>query len=225
VRHPTPLARAGVACMAALAIGATGAQAHTAARTATPQHHHAAPIPRDVVHRLSRQARRLHAHDHSRSAYALFLRLCRDWRQHHHSDGSVDQPLPRSVLRRLGAQARRIHRAHPTRAAYPIFLRLARDWRRAHARPAPDAVIPAISTAARRYGFSPAGMIRVARCESGLDRSATNGQYLGLFQLGGSARERYLDGDWHDAWLNATAAARYARAAGGFGPWTCGYAY
>jgi hypothetical protein len=224
VRRTTPLARAGAACIAALALGAPGAQAQTA-RSAAPQRAHVAPIPRDTVHRLAREARRLHAEDRSRSAYAIFRQLCGDWRRHHHPGGRVDRPLPRPVLRHLTAQARRIHRAHPSRPAYAAFMRLAHDWRRAHARPAADAVIPAITKAAVTYGFSPAGMIRIARCESGLDRGATNGQYLGLFQLGGFARGRYLDGHWTDAWANARAAARYAREAGGFGPWSCGYAY
>jgi hypothetical protein len=68
-------------------------------------------------------------------------------------------------------------------------------------------------------------MLRIARCESNLDRHATNGQYLGLFQLGDFARGRYLHGAWTDSYANALAAARYAHEAHGWGPWTCGYAY
>lgn len=93
----------------------------------------------------------------------------------------------------------------------------------------------AIVAAAQRYGFSPAGMLRVAGCESSGDRPygvrlnewATNGQYLGLFQLGAWARSRYLRGHWANPWANADAAARLARATGGFkgGQWSCGWAY
>lgn len=89
----------------------------------------------------------------------------------------------------------------------------------------PSDVAGAIASAAARWGFSVAGMTSVARCESTLNRFATNGQYLGLFQLGANERARYLRGDWRDAYANADAAGRYAREAGGFGPWTCGYAY
>jgi hypothetical protein len=148
-------------------------------------------------------------------------------RHHHHHHGQNLTPLPRHVVNHLSIEARRLHRAHPRRhrSAYTIFLRLAHGWRHAHARPAPDAVLPAIQKAADTYGFSPSGMVRVAQCESRLDRSATNGQYLGLFQLGGYARDRYLHGSWTDAYANALAAARYAHDAGGFSPWSCGYAY
>jgi hypothetical protein len=222
VQRPTTIARTGAACVAALAIATTSAHATNARQSRTS---HLSPLPAHVLHMLSRRAHRLHAHHQARSTHAIFLRLCHDWRRHHHANGTVDQPLPHAVLLRLTARARRIHRAHPRRPAYAILLRLAHDWRHAHRRPAPDAVIPAITLAARRYGLSASGMIRVAECESQLSRTATNGQYLGLFQLGSFARARYLDGSWTDAWANATAAARYARDSGGFGPWTCGYAY
>jgi hypothetical protein len=222
VQRPTAITRTGAACVAALAIATTSAHA-TAARPSRTSH--VSPLPHHVLHTLSRRAHTLHAHHPGGSAHAIFLRLCHDWRRHHHADGTVDQPLPHAVLMRLTARARRLHRAHPRRAAYPILMRLASDWRRTHRRPAPDAVVPAITLAARRYGLSPSGMLRVAECESRLSRTAMNGQYLGLFQLGSFARARYLDGTWSDAWANATAAARYARDAGGFGPWTCGYAY
>jgi hypothetical protein len=223
VQRPTTITRTGAACVAALAIATTSAHAHTTARPSRTSH--VSPLPDHVLQSLSQRAHALHAHRRGSSAHTIFLRLCHDWRRHHHANGTVDQPLPHAVLMRLTARARRIHRAHPRRPAYPILLRLARDWRHAHSRPAADAVIPAITLAAQRYGLSPSGMIRVAQCESRLSRTATNGQYLGLFQLGSFARARYLDGSWTDAWANATAAARYARDAGGFGPWTCGYAY
>jgi hypothetical protein len=126
---------------------------------------------------------------------------------------------------RLARRARALHGAHRHVRAYTVFLRLCRAWRHAHARPGPEAVVPSVRLAARRYGFDAAGMLRVARCESNLNRHATNGQYLGLFQLGGFARDRYLRGAWNDSYANALAAARYAHDSGGWGPWTCGYAY
>jgi hypothetical protein len=134
-------------------------------------------------------------------------------------------PLSTKVVNRLARKARALHRAHPHVRAYTFFQRLCRAWRKAHVRPAPAAVVPSVRIVARRYGFDPEGMLRVARCESNLERTATNGQYLGLFQLGSFARSRYLQGRWTDSYANALAAARYAREAGGWGPWSCGYAY
>ena len=62
--------------------------------------------------------------------------------------------------------------------------------------------------------------LRVARCESGLQTWARNGQYLGLFQMGSYARARYGHGP--DAWTQARAAYRYFRDAGySWSPWTC----
>jgi hypothetical protein len=133
-------------------------------------------------------------------------------------------PLPRALIHRLARRARLLHRTDSA-AAYAAFLRLARRWRASHRRPRPREVVHSIRFAASRFGLSPAGMLAVARCESGLRRAAENGQYRGLFQLGDYARARYLRGDWRDSYANALAAARYARDAGGFSPWTCGYAY
>lgn len=82
-----------------------------------------------------------------------------------------------------------------------------------------------ICRVAHNYQLSCSGMIRVAQCESTLNRWATNGQYLGLFQLGGFARSKFLRGNWYNPWKNSEAAARYARWAGGWSPWTCGYNY
>ena len=134
-------------------------------------------------------------------------------------------PLAMATLERLAAQARRVHRHHPGRALRAIFARLCRQWRAVHRRPSPEDVAGSVRLAASRYGLRADGMLRVARCESNLQRAATNGQYLGLFQLGAYARERYLRGSWNDAYANAMAAARYAHDAGGWAPWTCGTAY
>lgn len=62
--------------------------------------------------------------------------------------------------------------------------------------------------------------LRVAQCESGMHTWASNGQYLGLFQMGYYARSRYGHGP--DAWSQARAAYRYFVASGfSWGPWTC----
>jgi hypothetical protein len=62
--------------------------------------------------------------------------------------------------------------------------------------------------------------LAVARCESGYRTWATNGQYLGLFQMGSSERARYGHGT--DAWSQSRAAYRYFAATGYYwSPWTC----
>jgi hypothetical protein len=91
----------------------------------------------------------------------------------------------------------------------------------------------AISIAARRYRLDPAGMTRVAGCESTgdqpygvtLNRWATNGDYLGLFQEGTTVRSSYLRGPWWNALENALAAARTVVADGCWCQWSCGWAY
>jgi hypothetical protein len=146
-------------------------------------------------------------------------------RHHRHRSASGRKPLAVVTLARLASQARRVHRHHPGRSAGAVFARLCRRWRTAHRRPRPGNVVGSVRLAATRYGLSADGMLRVARCESNLQRAAANGQYLGLFQLGSYARERYLRGDWRDAYANAMAAAQYAHEAGGWSPWTCGTSY
>lgn len=65
--------------------------------------------------------------------------------------------------------------------------------------------------------------VRVARCESGLNTAAANGQYLGLFQMGSYARSRY--GHGYDAWTQSRAAYRYFVDSGrNWSPWTCRWA-
>jgi hypothetical protein len=62
--------------------------------------------------------------------------------------------------------------------------------------------------------------LAVSRCESGLDTTAQNGQYLGLFQMGTTAR--HLFGHGSTALEQAKAAHRYFVASGhGWGPWSC----
>lgn len=60
----------------------------------------------------------------------------------------------------------------------------------------------------------------VAWCESRMSVWASNGQYLGLFQMGEFARERY--GHGFSALAQARAAFRYFVASGrDWSPWTC----
>jgi hypothetical protein len=71
-------------------------------------------------------------------------------------------------------------------------------------------IIDIIHQAAAKYGQSPQAMVRVARCESGLNPYAIGaGQYYGLFQFVPDtfARTPYGDYDIFDPWANAHAAA------------------
>lgn len=62
--------------------------------------------------------------------------------------------------------------------------------------------------------------IRVARCESGFNPRAANGQYLGIFQMGASERATYGHGP--GAHKQARAAHRYFVASGrDWSPWAC----
>jgi len=62
--------------------------------------------------------------------------------------------------------------------------------------------------------------LAVSRCESGLQTTAQNGQYLGLFQMGSGARRLYGHGP--TAVEQAQAAHRYFVDTGhDWGPWSC----
>ena len=62
--------------------------------------------------------------------------------------------------------------------------------------------------------------IAVSRCESNHQTWASNGQYLGLFQMGSYARSRY--GHSSGAWGQARAAYRYFVDSGrDWSPWEC----
>jgi hypothetical protein len=62
--------------------------------------------------------------------------------------------------------------------------------------------------------------LRVARCESGYQTTAQNGQYLGLFQMG--SNERRLFGHGETALEQAQAAYRYfVRSGRDWSPWSC----
>jgi hypothetical protein len=65
--------------------------------------------------------------------------------------------------------------------------------------------------------------VAVARCESRLNTTAQNGQYLGLFQMG--ATERRLFGHGTTARAQALAAHRYFMNSGrNWSPWSCRWA-
>jgi hypothetical protein len=62
--------------------------------------------------------------------------------------------------------------------------------------------------------------LQVARCESGYQTNAENGQYRGLFQMGSS--ERQLFGHGESALEQARAAYRYfVRSGRDWSPWSC----
>jgi hypothetical protein len=62
--------------------------------------------------------------------------------------------------------------------------------------------------------------LRVAHCESRFRTDATNGQYLGLFQMGSTARSLY--GHGATAVVQARAAHRYFVDSGrDWSPWSC----
>jgi hypothetical protein len=62
--------------------------------------------------------------------------------------------------------------------------------------------------------------LQVALCESGHETTAENGQYMGLFQMGSSARRLFGHGE--SAVDQARAAYRYFVASGhDWSPWSC----
>ena len=77
-----------------------------------------------------------------------------------------------------------------------------------------------------RKAFDPIGRtgeaLRVARCESTLNRFARNsGGYSGLFQLGSHHFHRLRGLPWYHAYANARAAAEIVAGDGGWGQWVC----
>ncbi len=65
--------------------------------------------------------------------------------------------------------------------------------------------------------------IKVAYCESRLQTTARNGQYLGLFQMGSWERRKYGHGP--TALQQARSAFRYFKATGrDWSPWSCRWA-
>ncbi|MFT4037383.1 MAG: transglycosylase SLT domain-containing protein [Thermomicrobiales bacterium] len=87
-----------------------------------------------------------------------------------------------------------------------------------------DQIVSIIGEAAANYGQSPDAMLRVARCESGLDPYAVGGggTYYGLFQFVPDtfANTPYGQYEITDAWANANAAA-WMWSEGRKGDWVC----
>jgi soluble lytic murein transglycosylase-like protein len=85
-------------------------------------------------------------------------------------------------------------------------------------------IVDIINEAANNYGQSSDDMLRVARCESGLNPNAVGGggAYHGLFQFVPStfASTPYGQYDIYDPWANANAAA-WSWSEGGKGSWVC----
>jgi uncharacterized protein YraI len=87
-----------------------------------------------------------------------------------------------------------------------------------------EQIVDIINEAASNYGQSSDDMLRVARCESGLNPGAVGGggAYHGLFQFVPStfAQTPYGEYDIYDPWANANAAA-WKWSEGGKGEWVC----
>ena len=62
---------------------------------------------------------------------------------------------------------------------------------------------------------------RVARCESGWNPDATNGQYLGLFQMGAYHYWRFEGNAWNDPYVNARAAGGLWAESHSWRHWSC----
>lgn len=73
-----------------------------------------------------------------------------------------------------------------------------------------------------KYVFGPYGdqAVAVAECESGLNVYATNGQYLGLFQMGEYARSRYGH-SWTALGQSRSAYAYFKDSGSDWSPWQC----
>jgi hypothetical protein len=95
--------------------------------------------------------------------------------------------------------------------------------------PAPAAApgtVEAIITA--EFGPVAPEAIRVARCESGLNPNARNGQFRGLYQIGAmhaAQWEAVTGADFWSTWMDPTLNARFARwlygQSGSWAAWSC----
>jgi hypothetical protein len=129
---------------------------------------------------------------------------------------------PRSAheaTRRLAAARRHLastrSRAARARAALELRLRLAAERRlAAELERSPAKAICDV------FGSYCNEALQVARCESGNQTTAQNGEYLGLFQMGSSARQLFGHGE--SALEQAKAAYRYfVRSGRDWSPWSC----
>ena len=103
------------------------------------------------------------------------------------------------------------------RIAVASLISIALSSGQALAHPVPKHVYTAVRSA---FGPYTAQALRVAWCESRYKTWASNGQYLGLFQMGTYARSTYGHGS--TAAIQAKAAHRYFVASGrDWSPWSC----
>jgi hypothetical protein len=98
--------------------------------------------------------------------------------------------------------------------------RVARKARAAHRRTIARLERSPVKAICFVFGNRCGEALRVARCESGYQTTAQNGQYLGMFQMGTS--ERRLFGHGSTALAQARAAYRYfVRSGRDWSPWSC----
>ena len=119
-----------------------------------------------------------------------------------------------SHRRRLAVAQRRLAQARSVQATRESRAHNRERVRRLAVAATPRAVI------CRVFGPYCEEAVRVAHCESRLTIDAQNGQYLGLFQMGSTARRLFGHGD--SAEEQARAALRFfVRSGSDWGPWTC----
>jgi hypothetical protein len=128
-----------------------------------------------------------------------------------------DAPERQRAVVRHGRQAEHWTSLATIETRQAIEVRRQRVQRRLVARLQAASATRAIRVVFGRYA---AEALAVARCESGLSEWAQNGQYLGLFQMGTSARSRY--GHGASPYVQAQAAHAYFVDSGrSWGPWSC----
>ena len=127
--------------------------------------------------------------------------------------------LPQGQLR-----ARQVKQAAAAPKAQFVAMRVAAPRPAPAPAPASNTIVGIITAAAQRYGQSPAAMIRVAKCESGLNPRAVNRSSgaSGLFQFLPSTWRTtpYASSSIFDATANANAAA-WMWSVGRRGEWVC----
>jgi hypothetical protein len=114
--------------------------------------------------------------------------------------------------------------AHAERRVQQLTKTIARLRAKVRARDATRlAGLPPRAAICSVFGSNCREAVAVARCESGLQTTAQNGQYLGLFQMG--SHERRLFGHGSSAHDQAIAARRYfLRSGRDWSPWSCQWA-
>jgi hypothetical protein len=173
---------------------------------ATPSGHAARPAAR-ARQQAATPAARLHRE------LAIESRARSTIRFFHRHPGLLHSRVHRAVARTALLRARRrLHRAKTEVALLERAVRL-REPRRLRASSPRQAIC-------RVFRDHCQEAVAVAWCESRLDTNARNGQYLGLFQMGTFARERFGHGP--TAWEQATAAHRYYLYSGqSWSAWSC----